>query len=257
MPEVAEVKLMSDYINCKNVTFSHITKSDKHKGSLPSFNLRFDRQLKSISRGKELAVTIGDEHVLTMTMGMSGMFIWSFSDVITPKHSHLQFHTEEGFTLHFVDPRRFGRWKQTNAWSANRGACPLTEPELFRSAANLLLNGDKFSHWSIAGLMMNQEVFNGVGNYLRAEILDRLQFSPFTLVSNLASSEIVSIIEMTIDCCKQSYLLGGGQLKDWSSPFGNDKKQFQSWMQCYGQKHSIIDKTGRRFWFDKKWLDNH
>ena len=67
-----------------------------------------------------------------------------------------------------------------------------------------------------------------------------------------------------------SYLVGGGELKDWDNPFKrgygrgriNEKMgkladtSFRDWLQCYGKSGcSIEDSKGRRFWFDKKWLN--
>ena len=30
---------------------------------------------------------------------------------------------------------------------------------------------------------------------------------------------------------------------------------FRDWLQCYGKMNNIEDSKGRRFWFDKKWLN--
>jgi hypothetical protein len=52
----------------------------------------------------------------------------------------------------------------------------------------------------------------------------------------------------------EAYQLGGGQLSQWTNPYFNDKVTFKQWLQCYGKKEKIVDKTGRSFWFDSKWL---
>ena len=31
---------------------------------------------------------------------------------------------------------------------------------------------------------------------------------------------------------------------------------FRDWLQCYQKKENIVDGTKRRFWFDKKFLQN-
>jgi endonuclease VIII-like 1 len=115
--------------------------------------------------------------------------------------------------------------------------------------------------------MMDQKYFNGIGNYLRAEILHRANVNPF-----LPASEIITyhLLELCHDVCQESYLVGGGELKDWDNPFKrgygrgriNEKMgkladtSFRDWLQCYGKSgHSIEDSKGRRFWFDKKWLN--
>jgi endonuclease VIII-like 1 len=100
---------------------------------------------------------------------------------------------------------------------------------------------------------MNQTYFNGIGNYLRAEILHRLDINPFQRGSELSQSEIHELIIMCHLCVRDAYVLGGGQLKDWHNPNGTDGSTFNEWMKCYGILSSVVDKTGRRFWFDSKW----
>jgi hypothetical protein len=48
-------------------------------------------------------------------------------------------------------------------------------------------------------------------------------------------------------------MLGGGQLKDWKNPDGEDPASFKEWMKCYGIMEKTVDGTGRAFWFDPKW----
>lgn len=58
-------------------------------------------------------------------------------------------------------------------------------------------------------------------------------------------------------CCRDSYALGGGQLKDWHNPLGTDGRNFKEWIKCYGRSDmmSVNDKTKRRFWFNPKWSE--
>jgi hypothetical protein len=37
------------------------------------------------------------------------------------------------------------------------------------------------------------------------------------------------------------------------NPNGTDGKSFKEWMLCYGKGASVVDKTGRRFWYDPQW----
>ena len=62
-----------------------------------------------------------------------------------------------------------------------------------------------------------------------------------------------NLIALTVGCVKQAYKLGGGQLKDWKNPEGEDPTHFKDWMKCYGRLEKTLDRTGRTFWYDKKW----
>ena len=265
MPELAELRLTADYINTSSqnnespIKYRNIEKNPVHKGiEIQSPDNLFT--ISAESRGKELIVYLHDVEKTTpirMTMGMSGHFkVTDTGD--EPKHAHLKFHRTDGTTLSFVDVRRFGKWKIGETWSPNRGPDPTTQSEDFKD--NIYNNLDKkVFEQPIHLILMNQKYFNGIGNYLRAEILYRLpQVDPF-----VSAREIIikhpEILDLCIDIPRQAYALGGGQLKDWENPFKNDKEKFQEFIKCYGKSESAWckDKNGRRFWFNTKWYDNY
>jgi endonuclease VIII-like 1 len=101
-------------------------------------------------------------------------------------------------------------------------------------------------------LMLDQKYFNGMGNYLRAEILDRANQNPF--VSSREAIQNKHMLKLCKDIVVEAYLLGGGQLSQWTNPYFDDKQTFRKWMQCYTKKEKIKDKSGRTFWFDSKFL---
>lgn len=259
MPELAELRLTADYINrsASGLKFVNIKKNPVHKGqdikvSFKSFKLSAE------SRGKELMIILSDndsnqkKHLL-MTMGMSGYFAHTNTGG-EKKHSHLMFFEKDGTTLSFVDVRRFGKWKFVNGWSANRGPDPTTEFEEFVNNIVLNLNKSVFSQ-PIHTALMNQSYFNGIGNYLRAEILYRLpNVNPFTEAREVLLKE-PEIFRLCRDIPLQAYALGGGQLKDWESPFDSDPEPFRKFIRCYGNSNmeKIKDKNGRMFWYDPKW----
>merc|ERR1711915_481793 len=111
--------------------------------------------------------------------GMSGLFKMTFEDEL-PKHAHLRFYTNEKppRVLSFVDTRRFGTWHPNGTWQRDRGPCVLFEYKLFRENVLSRLSDHAFDR-PICEVLLNQKYFNGIGNYLRAEILYRLNIPPF------------------------------------------------------------------------------
>ena len=176
MPELAELKLTSDYVNgvSEGKIFTHITKNPDHKWKDVDFGGKF--YIKSSSRGKEIKMTLisvnsDKKENLMMTMGMGGHFKWA-SQGESFRNTHLFFHCNDGGHLAFVDVRRFGKWKWGD-WNKDRGPDPTTEYFLFCN--NILQNLHKRSFDKpIYEVLMNQRYFNGIGNYLRAEILIRI-----------------------------------------------------------------------------------
>ena len=254
MPELAEVKITSEQINavCGSKTFTKILKSAETKVKT-DLSCEFEQfTISAMSRGKELRITLHEvgtdsKKFMIFTLGMSGYFTLVGSE--RPKHAHLIFESN-GASLCFVDVRRFGKWKWSD-WSDNRGPCVLTEFRRFKEHVSNNLNKREFDK-PIYEVMMNQRYFNGIGNYLRAEILDRFDETPF----KSAREYILNCPEFLETCHRvvyESYLLGGGQLKDWSNPFDVPVNGFLDWIRCYSLGEKIQDQSNRTFWFNPKW----
>jgi endonuclease VIII-like 1 len=269
MPELAEVKLTSEFVNKHaNKIYVSLEKSPVSKVKTDLNELNTNRfVIKSLSRGKEMIIDFGDMNLpaggsyqtkrMKITLGMSGA--WIYYDPRNPdnekwhKHTHLRLTDERGNILGLYDVRRFAKWSWGN-FDDQRSPCPFIESDEFRD--NLLENWcthKDFKTHTLSEILMSQKWFNGVGNYLRAEILYRLDRNPFMIASELHSEDLKVLIDLTISCVKQAYKLGGGQLKDWKNPDGEDPTHFKEWMKCYGRLEKSTDKTGRTFWHDKKW----
>jgi endonuclease VIII-like 1 len=256
MPELAELKLTAAYINTvsQGLFFNRIEKNPVHKGvevvpECTTFKIR------AKSRGKELMVYLTSPYgcqTIRMNMGMAGHF------QITPtgkesKHAHLKFYSDNGKTLSFVDVRRFGKWKLENDWSKDRGPDPTQDLEGF--VKNIMDNIDKKEFDKpIHLVMMNQKYFNGIGNYLRAEILYRVpEANPFKPAREVLQ-EHPEILALCCEIPQLAYVMGGGSIKDWKNPFGLDAAP-EHFFQCYSNPtmSNLVDVNGRRFWYDPKW----
>ena len=91
---------------------------------------------------------------------------------------------------------------------------------------------------------MNQRWFNGIGNYLRAEILYRADINPF-MSGREALTNHQDIFKLCKSVSEMAYLIGGGKVKN----------NWGDFMLCYGNPAmaTIMDKNGRRFWFNPIW----
>lgn len=257
MPELAELKFTSDYVNkmSEGYLFTKVEKNPIHKCldiNAPYFEDK-EFSISSKSRGKELVLTMQHDSVqlpIQMTMGMTGYFRLHETGN-EPKHAHLKFLRSDGMSLCFIDVRRFGKWKQGSIWNTDRGPDPTTEFAAFKE--NILSNIHKAAFKQpIYLLLMNQKYFNGIGNYLRAEILFRLPYlNPFLSAREAIINE-PKILELCRDIPNLAYVRGGGQIKDWDNPFGQTPGKF---MKCYGNPEMlrIKDKNARMFWYDPKW----
>ncbi|XP_051979045.1 endonuclease 8-like 1 [Xyrauchen texanus] len=298
MPEGPELHLASLFVNrmCEGVVFSGaVEKSEVSKN--PEVPFCCDAYcIKAQSRGKEVRLTLSpiksenynkrkvskDQSQQPMNVvfrfGMSGFFRFTAVDDL-PKHAHLRFYTNETprKVLSFVDPRRFGSWQPHGIWQPDRGPCIMFEYESFRE--NVLSNlSDKAFDRPICETLLNQKYFNGIGNYLRAEILYRLRIPPFvkarTVLEGLEPEDeekkIVKqeiTVSETADTSKKKGIEAetpdllslchtvplevvklGGKGYD---PEKADYSTFQAWLQCYcvNGMNSLWDHNRRTMWF--------
>ena len=263
MPELAEVKLMTEFFNSAagDKVFKSIHKSPESKVSTcldltPEDTSGF--QVNASARGKESIISLtglssGETRNLMVTYGMSGHWRKAMSARNIPKHSHLRLEAFDGTFICLVDVRRFAKWRWVEGWSANRGPDPVFEFDQF--VQNLRDNSHKkVFDKPICELLMDQKYFNGIGNYLRAEILYRSGTDPWTPArSAIADSGLLSLCRIVP---LEAYNIGGGSIRDWKNPYGDQKITMDEWMQCYGKKSQVRDRTGRTLWFDRKQVSN-
>lgn len=260
MPELAELRLTADYINktAHGLKFESVHKNPEHK--CEDLNIPFRKfKIKAQSRGKEIVVGILDcdsDQIIPIrwTMGMSGYFAMT-NTAQERKHSHIKFNTDDGTTLSFVDVRRFGKWKQGVWWNKDRSPDPTTEFKDFRENVIDNLYRAAFSK-PIYETLMDQKFFNGIGNYLRAEILYRIPSLDPRTIGRKAIISHPEVLELCRDIPNMAYIKGGGSIKDWVNPFDGARDINENFMICYGRPGmgQVIDRNGRRFWFDPKWV---
>ncbi|XP_026167598.1 endonuclease 8-like 1 [Mastacembelus armatus] len=292
MPEGPELHLASLYVNrmCDGVVFAGpVRKSEVSKNPDVPFTCEAYR-ITATSRGKEVKLTLtpiksddskqtvkagqADQPVdIVFHFGMSGYFRFTPEDELH-KHAHLLFYSKEKpcRVLSFVDTRRFGSWHPNVSWQPNRGPCIMFEYKSFRE--NVLSHlSDRAFDGPICEVLLNQKYFNGIGNYLRAEILFRLNIPPFvqarTLLEGLESEDVFENERSTTgmktsdkakkkggkpDLLRLCHTVPlevvnlGGKVYD---PETADYSGFETWLQCYsvdGMK-SIQDHKGRTIWF--------
>ncbi|XP_075872557.1 endonuclease 8-like 1 isoform X2 [Nelusetta ayraudi] len=287
MPEGPELHMASIYVHkmCSGVIFTGaVIKSEVSKSSDVPFTCEAYR-ITATSRGKEVKLTLtpvkSDEPArrqkagqadqpmdIVFRFGMSGFFKFTTEDEL-PKHAHLRFYSSEKpcRVLSFVDARRFGSWHPGGVWQPSRGPCVLTEYKGFRENVISHLSDHAFDR-PICEVLLNQKYFNGIGNYLRAEILFRTVLEGLeseddhekpvkheilgVKTSNKAKQKKVK--EQAADLLRLCHTVPlevvslGGKGYD---PQKSDYSGFEAWLQCYyvdGMK-SVRDHNGRTMWF--------
>ena len=165
------------------------------------------------------------------------------------KHGHIRFRMSDNTWFCWSDVRRFGK-SVSRDWNPNRGPDVFNEEKKFRDNIMDNLNHRDFTKPAHVAIM-NQKWFNGMGNYLRAEILGKWDKNPFQPLKNLITTQFIDHVVSQIH---DTYRLGGGELYSWMNENKSHKdKQFDKWMKFYGKTAKMKDTLGRTFWFEKKW----
>lgn len=255
MPEGPELRLMADFLNQhKNKSCESTSKSPATKITTPDLTETHIFRVAE-SRGKELMLTFEHRINSTLTrysfsMGMSGN--WQIADQNIPAHSHFRINFPD-YSICMVDPRRFAKWKIATDWNQDRSPDPLIEPTKWWVHFNEQIAKHKYDKIPIYELLMDQKLFNGVGNYIRAEVLYNMDINPALTHWEI---ETASLHRAICQVMKEAYAVGGMEMYAFKNPNDLDiTKNKGEWQKCYKKPNmaSILDSNGRIFWYNPKW----
>lgn len=253
MPEGPEVKLSADLIRPltlgKKIRNVSIGKNGRYKHEDPEGYLDFQETLEHTDvkvddisvRGKFMYWTFNTGWYLMNTFGMSGQ--WSAT---AGKHPCFFFEFEDGTEMVFNDPRHFGTIKFTN----NNRELDKKVKELGWDPLSMEL--DKNLRWvtnqlsrtskSIAEVLMDQSLFCGVGNYIRAEALYLSKLSPWRACNKLSVDEIKDLCKAIVEVMQESYAHQGATIHTYKTAYGDEGK-YSTLFKVYGQER---DPMGRK-----------
>jgi DNA-formamidopyrimidine glycosylase len=196
------------------------------------------------AKGKFLYWTFDNDWSMWVTLGMSGT--WAQNP---DKHEAMKLYFMPGTdddTISFVDARHFGTVRfvkgkealdeklRSMRWDSLEKDHSTTAIWWFLQDARKNLH-DK----PISVVLMDQSIFPGIGNYLRAEILYASKVSPWRLLKDVTYEELDIILKNARSIMLTSYQSGGATIATYRDPEGN-KGQAQSRFACYGRKHDPL-----------------
>lgn len=255
MPELTEVKIMSDFINqnSKDKKFNKIYNVEK--GNIPNLHLDGEFTIEAISSGKELLLNLKfNDKILPVYvfMGMSGN--WVYRDTKTwdeRKFTRLRFDDNTGMSLLLYGLYMGPKYRIGSKFTGTkRGPDPTKDFERFKENIYQNIHKKDFDK-PVYETLLNQKYFSGIGNYLRSTILYYLDINPFQSARNVIQNH-PKILDLCRDIPLISYEFHGGQLQDWKNPFDVDSSKFKDWVY-YQKGNSIKDSSNRNFWYHPKW----
>jgi endonuclease VIII-like 1 len=192
MPELPEIHRFAQLICAFSKDESSLANVGEHGSILFAEDLKSSQRfavpafiyVTAVSRGKQLKLCFVDRNDNTVQsvvigFGLTGVFkvIDDEADLPSGVRFGIKISRRRG-ALALVDTMKMANWRAAHEFDKDRSPDPMLESLEFqthvkRAVERGLVKGD------ICELMLDQKLFNGIGNYLRAEILHRAQVWPF------------------------------------------------------------------------------
>lgn len=240
MPELPEVHRYSRRINefAASRTFTGVIfKPGMNVRTYPTFTIPGQFRVVSKVRGKELLLECG-KLLIRFNLGLEGK--WSFStEGPAQKQLFVSFVTESGDWFGFSDTAPFSSWKPNCDFDLTRGPDPLLEPDAFLLNLKKPLYRTKNKAKQICDVLLDQQWFNGIGNYLRSEILHRAQIDPTTPATAVDLNLLARL------CAEvPAEVLANDRLNKYGT--AEEQAAFEEWLQCYQKAPFRLDKNKRK-----------
>lgn len=175
------------------------------------------RLTRSATHGKQMCFVFGDRHWLGVHLGMTGKTCAVAGDYTRQKHDHLVLQMEDGVNLVFTDPRMFGRLRYAESafdpdWWAKLPPEVLSDGFTFGRMERFLERRGKAP---IKAVLLMQEVFPGIGNWMADEILWRSRIQPATRAAEIGPRKRVELFNTVQGVCADAMRVIG---TDWGTP---------------------------------------
>lgn len=156
------------------------------------------------THGKQMFFRFGDVWLLGH-LGMTGKLWVAPKDHEVSKHDHLVFHQNKQ-QLVFTDPRMFGCWKcyERTAFEAFWSELPpeVSDSAFTRDRLQEFLK--RRSRSPLKAVLLMQELFPGVGNWMADEILWRSRLDPRRHAGTLTELEVADLWKKIRLVCRQA-----------------------------------------------------
>lgn len=159
----------------------------------------------SEAAAKQMLFRFGDEVWLGIHLGMSGELSVAAPDYMQGKHDHLVIVTDK-HALVFNDPRMFGsidfhKGKEAPTWWSKIAPALLSKAFTVDAVAAFLKRRGRAP---IKAVLLMQERFPGVGNWMADEILWRAAIHPRRLAGSLTPAEVRTLWRECRTVCRQA-----------------------------------------------------
>lgn len=257
MPEGPEIRIQADEITPHTVGKT-LTSIDVQSGRYMrhpetwEMPLQLPLQVDGVfTSGKLLVWSLQGMNFIFCRAAMSGR--WTLRE---EKHNHIKFSFSDGTAVYFNDARNFGSVKFGNHIDMADGWTQLGIDALQEDVTFQKIQGRINYKQPIGKILLDQSIFNGVGNYLRSEALYAARINPFRRAGSLSIEEWDRLCKEITDISRLSYNNGGATIRSYKNLNG-DRGSFADRFHVYGRKTDpenrkvtrMVDESKRAVWF--------
>jgi formamidopyrimidine-DNA glycosylase len=193
-------------------------------------------QINSVERRAKYLLIQLDVGTIVVHLGMSGSLRVLKTPTSPAKHDHVDMVLDNGVTLRYNDPRRFGCW----LWFAKGENIELLshlgpEPLTSNFCVEYVWPLAQKRKITIKQFIMDNKVVVGVGNIYANEALFNAQISPFRRANAVKKKEWQLLINEIKSVLEKAISQGGTTLNDFEQPDGKPG-YFAQTLHVYGQE---------------------
>ena len=183
-------------------------------------------------RAKYLLLDLDDGTTWLVHLGMTGTMIVVPGEEMHRMHTHVVVALDDGRTIRFHDPRRFGLMRVGTADRLAELAALGPEPLESEFSADFLHAVARRQRRAVKSLLMDQQVVAGLGNIYVNEILFGAGVRPSRRTSRVTRADAERIVAETGRVLREAITLRGSSISDYRDERG-EPGAFQHTFRVY------------------------
>ncbi|MBC8120326.1 MAG: DNA-formamidopyrimidine glycosylase [Gemmatimonadaceae bacterium] len=191
-------------------------------------------------RGKYLLLHLEGGGILAVHLRMSGRLLWKDHDAPLENHVRVRIVLEDGYELHFEDPRVFGR-----LWLVPDGLAPESivtglarlgpEPFACEFSGAYLTHRFEQRRQPVKSALLDQQLVAGIGNIYADEALFTSRIHPCQPAGQLAEADLIRLHGAVLTVLEQGIDRRGSTLRNYTDALGvNGNYAGTAWV--YGRR---------------------
>lgn len=240
MPELPEVETLrgglAGAILGRRITAVAVRERRLRRPLAPGFRAALvGRRIDAVRRrAKYLLLDLDDGTTWLVHLGMSGTLVVLPADAPHRTHTHVVVTLDDGCTLRFHDPRRFGMMRVAPVAALDEIRDLGVEPLGDAFSAELLHRAARRQRRAVKSLLMDQRVVAGLGNIYVNEILFAAGIGPGRRAGRLTRAEAARLVAATVRVLAEAIALRGSSISDYRDERG-EPGAFQHSFRVYAR----------------------